>query len=298
MEILLPFPARTTNHNSRSLCRSDSRQVYKTGDVATSPEQNVFPRIGMIEDFSYDEARHIAERIASALESPRFYREKQREGNLSRDLFENHPLIHTAFAILSTYENPYGHGFSHARKVAIDSGTIVINETRHLSDKKLRRMVLLVHIAGVLHDIKRSSPDHAHEGAKEAEIILREFDLTEKERRTISQAIANHEAFKPALPMQTALDQLLSDALYDADKFRWGPDNFTEMIWDIVISRRVPLSKVLEHFMPGMKGIKNIRDTFRSQTGKDYGPNFIDLGLQIGVTLYDELTTAPSKSRV
>jgi hypothetical protein len=31
-----------------------------------------------------------------------------------------------------------------------------------------------------------------------------------------------------------------------------------------------------------MKGIARIKETFRTETGKTYGPEFIDLGLQIG----------------
>jgi len=35
-----------------------------------------------------------------------------------------------------------------------------------------------------------------------------------------------------------------------------------------------------------MKGIARIKDTFRTETGKVYGPEFIDLGLAIGEKIY------------
>jgi len=38
-----------------------------------------------------------------------------------------------------------------------------------------------------------------------------------------------------------------------------------------------------------MKGIAGIKDTFRTDTGKTYGPEFIDLGLRIGEKIYEFL---------
>jgi hypothetical protein len=33
--------------------------------------------------------------------------------------------------------------------------------------------------------------------------------------------------------------------------------------------------------------LKKIRDTFRSRTGRRYGPQFIDMGIAIGQELYE-----------
>ncbi|MBN2515131.1 MAG: hypothetical protein JXC33_03760 [Deltaproteobacteria bacterium] len=245
----------------------------------------------MVSDYNYEEARNVCEKIAASFDIPRFYREKAREVEQSRRLYEHHPHVQACVAILQENES-YGHGLTHARKVVIDSGAIILIEGTHgVTESFLHRRVLLVHLAGVLHDIKRSSPNHAREGAKEAYSILRRFDLEETERKAISQAIENHEAFQPHQPLDTIFDQLLSDALYDADKFRWGPDNFTEMIWDIIIPRKIPLSTVLDRFTAGLEGIEKIRETFRTVTGREYGPDFIDLGLEIGRQLYAALNT-------
>ncbi|MBW2636218.1 MAG: hypothetical protein JRC86_01610, partial [Deltaproteobacteria bacterium] len=127
--------------------------------------------------------------------------------------------------------------------------------------------------------------------AEEAEIILRDFDITEYERGAVRDAIRNHEAFQLHDKIDDPFVTLLSDALYDADKFRWGPDNFTEMLWDIVVPLDVPLKKLLEHFMSGMKGIEKIGTTFRTSTGREYGPDFIELGLTTGHRLYEALNT-------
>jgi len=245
---------------------------------------------------TYEEAKRICEEIAATFETPRFYREKSGEVDDSRRLFENNPIVQSCLDILAKNKSSYGHGLSHARKVAIDSGAIVLIEGTHTAKGvTLKRMVFLAHLAGVLHDIKRSHNDHAIEGAKEAGKILKGFDLGDDERKAISQSIENHEAFKPCHPLANPTDQLLSDALYDADKFRWGPDNFTEMIWDIIIPRKIPISTVLDHFIPGLEGIEKIRDTFRTTTGKEYGPDFIDIGLKIGRRLYSELKMKNNK---
>lgn len=149
-------------------------------------------------------------------------------------------------------------------------------------------MVLLAHMAGILHDIKREEQEHAQRGAEEAGHVLRDFDFTEPERIAITQAIRNHEAFKPARPLDDPSFQLISDALYDADKFRWGPDNFTETVWVMVAAKKVPLKVLMDHFIRGLKGVEKIKDTFRTATGKAYGPDFITRGLRIGRELHSE----------
>lgn len=148
-------------------------------------------------------------------------------------------------------------------------------------------------MAGVLHDISRSQPDHARLGSIEAGRILEErseaFSIEQDEREMIVQAISNHEAFQPAQKLERPDAQLLSDALYDADKFRWGPENFTRTLWDILESRGGPVNipALFKRLPRGLEGIERIRGSFRTGTGKAYGPDFIDRGLEIGRRLYE-----------
>jgi hypothetical protein len=236
--------------------------------------------------------RKLAEEIALSLGPPRFYIEKEREVDISHRVFGEDPLIRKGLQIMEASAGSYGHGLAHAQKVAVDAGAIIINESPSSEGREYpKRLLLLSHLAGLFHDIKRSSPNHAQAGAEEAETILKDFDITEYERRAVRNAIRNHEAFQLHEKIDDPFVKLLSDALYDADKFRWGPDNFTEMLWDIVIPLDVPLKKLLEHFMPGMKGIEKIGKTFRTSTGKEYGPDFIDRGLKTGYRLYEALNT-------
>jgi hypothetical protein len=232
-------------------------------------------------------AKTLSEKIATACGIPPFYREQKVRIDESCRLMENSPVVRACIEILTSKTTVSGHGLSHARKVARDAGAIILIERGPSAET--RRLATLAHVAGSLHDIKRSSKDHARAGAEEAEIILKGFDLTDTERAAVVDAIRNHEAFQPCTPLAAQDAQLLSDALYDADKFRWGPDNFTEMLWDIADTRNISVESLIPYFPSGLESLRKIRDTFRTATGREYGPGFIDLGLRIGETLYEEL---------
>jgi hypothetical protein len=45
----------------------------------------------------------------------------------------------------------------------------------------------------------------------------------------------------------------------------------------------------MRRFPRGMEGISKIKETFRTETGKKYGPEFIELGLEIGWKVYQFL---------
>lgn len=237
------------------------------------------------------EAKILSERIATEVEQPRFYREKGREVELSRAFFEGSDMVVAALRIVEDRADRFGHGISHVRKVAVDAGALILIEAGEDEPaESVERLILLVQLASVLHDIKRTEPEHAERGAEEADILLKEFKLGDRERRAVVQAIRNHEAFKADEPLDEPSLQVLSDALYDADKFRWGPDNFTETVWMMVAPMHVPLSALMDHFLPSLEGIERIKTTFRTSAGREYGPDFIERGLEIGRRVYEELT--------
>jgi hypothetical protein len=237
------------------------------------------------------EAKKLARRIARSTDPPILYVERKREVEGSRRRFRSSPEVRECLRLVRERKDGIGHGTGHVRKVAIDAGAIVLIENGSLlPGSELRRIVLLAHLAGLLHDIRRMEKNHARASAGEAEKLLARFDLSAREISAIAGAICNHEAFQPACPLEDPLAQFLSDALYDADKFRWGPDNFTEMIWNMLEYRNAPLDAVLRRFPKGMDGIKRIRGTFRTQTGKIYGPDFIDRGIEIGIKFYEVMT--------
>jgi hypothetical protein len=241
-------------------------------------------------DPEYAGAIDLARRIAAEVGIPRFYPEKEREVDLSRELFAAEEPVASAVRIVEERGDRLGHGLIHVRKVAIDMGALVLAEAECFPpDRRVRRLVLLSHLAGLLHDICRGQRDHAERGADEAASLLASFPVRADESEAIVGAIRNHEAFRPFSAAPDADAQLLAEALYDADKFRWGPDNFTETLWAMVIPRGIPLRTLLPRFLPGLEGIEKIRESFRTATGRHYGPDFIDRGLAIGRRLHAEL---------
>jgi hypothetical protein len=239
----------------------------------------------------YKQARLLAEQIANSFAAPRFYTDFRAERDLSLKMLHTDPLLERSRQIVVAREENFGHGLRHSEKVAVDAGAIVQNETARqgFPPERARRIMLLVQLASMFHDVCRRMSNHARCGALVTAELLAEFPLRECEREWIVQSIHNHEAFVEPSRVDNCEGQMLSDALYDADKFRWGPDNFTDTLWDMISSKDVPIQMVVAHFPKGMEGIRRIAATFRSQTGMQYGPEFIEIGLSIGNRLYDEL---------
>jgi hypothetical protein len=234
---------------------------------------------------SYRDLKRLCLEIAADVGLPIFYQEKKESVAISRKAFEQDETVQKCLGIVAREGFFAGHAEAHIRNVAIDAGAIVLIEADGCSvnGKNGERLLFLAHIIGVLHDIRRSQPEHARLGAEEAGRILVPFDLEAAEKKMIVKAIANHEAFQPSEPLEFSDAQLLSDALYDADKFQWGPENFTETLWAMLALRKnenIPL--LFARFPQSMEGIERIRSTFRTHTGKAYGPDFIDRGLEIG----------------
>jgi hypothetical protein len=143
--------------------------------------------------------------------------------------------------------------------------------------------------------LRRGEKDHAKASAPVASRILQELSIFPKREEYIVQAIANHEAFIEPKRIDSPVGQMISDALYDADKFRWGPDNFTLTLWQMLRSSRAPIVPLIQRFSKGMEGISWIKATFRTETGKIYGPEFIELGLKVGGRIYHFLQERFSK---
>jgi hypothetical protein len=246
--------------------------------------------VRQLPDTEYERAIDLSRRIAAEVGMPRFYQDRDREVALSRELFASEPLVGETMRIIGERGDCLGHGITHVRKVAIDAGALtIIEEGDGFPGARTRRLVLLAHLAGLLHDIRRAEKDHADRGADEAARILSSFPIRDDECAEIAAAIRNHEAFRPSRNGASPAEHSLSDALYDADKFRWGPDNLTETLWAMVLPRGIPLRALLPRFLSGIEGIRKIRESFRTVTGREYGPDFIDRGLTIGRRLYEEL---------
>ncbi len=222
------------------------------------------------------------------LPAPAFYKKEADALLRSHRLFEqSKPLKELMSHLKAELDEDFGHGLSHSQKVAIEAGAIVFVEGKNTPGPQIDHIMFKAHCAGLLHDTMRKHKDHAEKGATYARKALHFLGFPEKEIGEIAFAIACHEAFRvQETPCPMGPDaQGLADALYDADKFRWGPDNFAHTVWDMVSYARIPLPLFMTHYPRALEGIARIKETFRSQTGKLYGPEFIDIGLEVGKKL-------------
>ncbi len=235
-----------------------------------------------------------AERIASKHPLPEFYTRFRAETAAARKLFFNDPQISRLRKILEPrYVEELGHGTFHCTRVSIDTATLLLIETvpQRPEASAVERLMTVGIFAGLLHDICRGSKDHAACGAREAAKFLTEFDLNDDEVFSIVNAIRNHEAFVSAAPRLDSRQwvQLTSDCLYDADKFRWGADTFTHTLWYMADYQDLGPRELIDRFPWGMSGTYSIIETFRTATGRQYGPEIIENGAEIGKEIYQYL---------
>ena len=237
----------------------------------------------------YARLRERARQIVADFPPSDFYRDHHQATTFSRQHIKNDPiLIKLRQFVSDNLVDNLGHGLEHAIKVTEDAGAILYIEGQAAgySQMKLERRMSIVQCAGLLHDIKRKQKEHAKLGAEHAGRVLKNYPLKPEEIEDVCRAIQNHEAFQDSIHIESAEGILVSDCLYDADKFRWGPDNFTHTLWDMISVYNPPLDKFMLRYPKGMAGLEKIKTTFRSQTGKKFGPQFIDLGLAIGRQLH------------
>jgi len=248
---------------------------------------------------AYEKLQRNALTLARTLPRPSFYGEHAALIRRAEQALGNHDFIRTCRAYLDESQLECAHGLCHCEAVARDAGTIVLIEASalDLGPSVVENLFTTAIIAGLLHDIKRKEQDHAVRGSIEAEKILTRLGMNLKERQYIADAIRNHEAFQETDDREDLAGRLVSDALYDADKFRWGPENFSITLWLMVTARDTPIETLYRSFREKMKGIEKIKDTFRTDTGKRYGPEFIDQGITIGNAIYAEMSAMLEQGR-
>ena len=240
----------------------------------------------------YQRLRKRAQELAEKGPVPEFYIRFKDEIEKSKAFLTNNTVLRQCINHFCIEQEGLGHGYDHCFSVAVDAGAIVLIETRGSYKKFINSVddiITAVHIAGLLHDAKRDEEDHAIAGSRLAEKVLECFGIDERYKEYIVIAIRNHEAFKEEYPVRDDIGRLISDALYDADKFRWGVDNFTTTVWEMLDYSKITPEEFFENYKKGIEYIKRIKNTFRTETGKKYGPEIIDAGLTIGRIIYEEL---------
>jgi len=248
----------------------------------------------------YEKIRNQALDIASRYPATAFYQNYPEQVAFSQRTFESDPVVGALHDFVAGHaEDDFGHGLLHAVKVAQDAGTLAAVEGRCLnsggdvfiSDDQMGHRVRMAQCAGLLHDIRRKHKNHAQEGAVFAGKVLEQYAFSRIDTVDMCLAIENHEAFGQTKQGRTPDGALLSDCLYDADKFRWGVENFTHTVWAMVSYANIPIGKFMDIYPSGILFLEKIKTTFRTPTGRIYGPQFIDQGLSLGENLYGYIQT-------
>lgn len=242
-------------------------------------------------NLDYSKLKQKALRTAERLGEPSFYKDHKYEVQRAGELLSKKRILKRCRSYLDESLMGVGHGIAHSEAVAKDAGAIIQVESRlyGLDNMFIEDLIVYAQIAGLLHDIRRKEKDHTIQGSNEARRILDNFRIGGNYKRYIISAIRNHEAFKEILESENEIAKLISDSLYDADKFRWGPDNFTKTIWLILDSTKTPIEVLFRDFNENLRYIERIKETFRTETGREYGPEFIDIGIMIGNVIYEEM---------
>ena len=240
----------------------------------------------------YNRLQEVARQVAKTLPVPAFYEQHASAVRFADDHLLTSELLHQCRTYLDESQLECAHGLCHCESVARDAGALILIEapSRGIAAPDAAGLFLAAELAGLLHDIKRKEKDHALLGSIEAERILKDLGMEKHYRKYITDAIRNHEAFKETREAVDKEGRLVSDALYDADKFRWGPENFTTTLWTIVNANETPPGSLYRMFKEKMKGIEKIKETFRTKTGLRFGPEIIDQGITIGNAIYQDMT--------
>ncbi|MFO7596021.1 MAG: HD domain-containing protein [Desulfocurvibacter africanus] len=228
-----------------------------------------------------------ARKIASSLGAPKFYIACAADYDISHEHFFDNPIIFRLREdVIPFLYDDYGHGIEHSKNVAIDAGAIVLAESKEQDRDGVRRMVLLAQVAGLLHDVCRLDLDHARHSAETSRSILASYPLSDEDRDIVAYAIANHENTGPVESAGDQIRQTVSDALHDADVFRWGPDHFVTTLWEICDYQDWPISATIERFPTAMERAAARAAGLRTATGRTYGPDLMERGLIVGRRMY------------
>lgn len=223
-----------------------------------------------------------AREISAARPQSAFCQECAEELHHASNLFFDHPLMHRLQGdALGFLNDACGFGVAHGKRVAMDAAAIVLAEPSGLSPDERRRAALLAAMAGLLHDAMRHEEEHPERGADLCMRLLRGYALSPEERVWIAQAVALHEADLPLVENGPEAARLISGAVHDADRFRFGPDVFAATMWEYCDCDEWPLEEIAQAFARGAQRAAGCQGSFRTETGRRYGPAMLAEGQEL-----------------
>jgi hypothetical protein len=228
------------------------------------------------------ELKRHARELSHSRPQPAFVLECAEELSHASNLFFDHPLmLRLQNDALGFLNDACGLGVEHGKRVAVDAAALVLVEPSGLNQEERRRLALLAEMAGLLHDSMRHEDDHPDKGADLCLRILRGYPLAPEERVWIAQAVSLHEADQPQAEGGPENARLLSGAVHDADRFRFGPDIFTATLWEFCECDDWTLEEIVRTFPKGPEHAGACAHGFRTEQGRRYGPAMLSEGLAL-----------------
>lgn len=231
-----------------------------------------------------------AAKLAAGLPEPPFYAACAEQLDLSRELFfDKRAILKLQEEIIPFLYDDFGHGIQHAKKVAIEAGAIIFAEIGGENMARARRLALLAQMAGLLHDVCRMEENHAERAAEIARRTLESYPLEPAEIEAVAFAISDHAGSAPAKTTADPDARLVADALYDADLLRFGSDVFASALWEFCDYEEATPARLLDCFPQALGHIDTAARSFRTRTGKRYGPECLAQGQALGKALSERL---------
>lgn len=236
--------------------------------------------------------RDDACRLAQTLQRPRFAASFAKEIECARLAFFEETLIcRLRDEALNFLYDDFGFGIEHSRAVAMDAAAIVLAETAAWPREQSRRMAILAILAGLLHDSTRLDEDSEAKAAELSQSILARYALTDEELTLVAGAIRDHDIREGYAPPSDPRAALLGAALYDADKFRYGPDIYVTSLWEFCDYEDMPTQHALKCFTAAESRLPELTGTFRSKPGRAFGEEHLECGARLMPLLVERFQT-------
>lgn len=240
--------------------------------------------------------KNHAKKLAKEMPVAAFYLDHATEMAFAWDLFFNHSvLLRLQEDCLAFLYDDYMFGIEHSKKVAHDAAAIILSEESGLTQEEKRHLAFLAQVAGLVHDVQRGEDDHAHRSADAVDSILAGYPIEADDVALIVRAVAGHEERTEPSDYPDPPTRLLCQALYDADKFRFGPDIFSTTMWLFCDYNSWSLAETAGQFPKGISAAKAVVHTFRTDVARRYGPELIEQGIKLGETMSRMLIEASRK---
>ncbi|SKA72748.1 hypothetical protein [Desulfobaculum bizertense] len=233
-------------------------------------------------DSTLRKMKNEAKAVTAQYTLPRFYRDCSSELNFcSRSFFDHPDLLRLQGDVIPFLYDDASYGVYHAKKSAIEAGAIILHEAPENDIAHHRHLAYLAQFSGLLHGTCRLEQEHGEKGAEVALMVLKEYEISDEDRDLVAFAIRDHRPFEPRLPAPNKDAEIIANALYDAVNFRWGLDLYSTTLWEFSDYNELEFDEALALFEKSGEIIKKLDDTFRSSTGKLYGPEFLEIGTKL-----------------